>query len=320
LNKLFFQNIEFVDNNIEIDLNRLIDSNFLLQYFAIWDSPKNNNHLQNTLKIIRKFYQIQKLYPVIYLIKSAEDVKFTLKNQKIGAILSIEGGEALSNSLEILEILYELGVRSIGLTWNNRNQLGDGCGDGNFAGGLSKFGRQVVKKMNQLGMIIDVSHLSKMGFWDVMELSDTPIIASHSNVYSLCHNDRNLTDDQIKMLIQKNCFLGINFFSKFLNFSGKSDIQDIVNHIEYVLNLGGEDIIGFGSDFDGNIVEFGDDIEKFLDTQHLPNGINGIQDVHKILTTLEKRGISKKIINKISHENCIRFTIKVLESVNTNLN
>ncbi len=210
-----------------------------------------------------------------------------IKNGKVAAFLTIEGGEALQGDLSILRILYKLGIRSIGLTWNGKNEIGTGVGESDE--GLTPFGIEVVKEMNKLGMLIDVSHLSPKGFWDVIEYTNKPIIASHSNAIELCNHKRNLTAEQFKAIVSNGGVVGINFFPYFLNNKGEASHKDIIKHIEYFMGLGGENHIGLGSDFDG--------IDK------TPRDINGIQDIDIIFNALLQLNYSQAQVNKIAGGN-----------------
>jgi len=177
-----------------------------------------------------------------------EDIQ-ALKHNEIGAILTLEGCDAIGTSLIKYKTLLRLGVSSVGLTWNYANAVSDGILEERGAG-LSTFGKNVVKENNLVDAWTDVSHLSVKGFWDVLELAKYPI-ASHSNAYTICNHSRNLSDDQIKALISKNGMIGITFVPHFLNENGSAHITDVLKHIDYICALGGEFNLGFGSDFDG---------------------------------------------------------------------
>lgn len=165
-------------------------------------------------------------------------------------LLTLEGAEPIGDDLGLLHLYYELGVSGMGLTWNQRNLVADGIGEPR-PGGLSRFGSEVVKEMNRLKMAIDVSHLAEPAFWDVLELSSQPVMASHSNARRLCPHPRNLTDEQLVALFEQGGIVGINFVPFFLEKDREADLNSILRHIDHLLSLGGADHIGFGSDFDG---------------------------------------------------------------------
>ena len=172
-----------------------------------------------------------------------------LKENEIGAMLTLEGCDAIGEDIGKLELLLNYGVSSVGLTWNWANAVADGVKE-KRGRGLTKFGREVVDLLNQKKIWCDVSHLSERGFWDVMELADFPI-ASHSNSYTKCRHPRNLKDDQIRSLIRRDSVMGLTFVPYFLSTAEEAKISDIMNHLDHICSIGGENHVGFGSDFDG---------------------------------------------------------------------
>ncbi|MBO5364262.1 MAG: dipeptidase, partial [Clostridia bacterium] len=277
-------------NFLHLDLNRLEEYDGYLQVFAAFIDKKNirttpQKHCMSLLESLRKELKYN-------LVTTWEDLKATADSGKIGAILAIEGGEALTGSLEMLNRYYQMGVRLITLTWNYANELGEGVLE-DSGGGLTEFGRQAVIAMEELGIVIDVSHLSPTGFWDVAKHTKYPFIASHSNVKALCNHPRNLDNEQIEFLIRRKGCIGINFFPEFLVHERECDVSDIIQHMEYILSLGGEDCIGFGSDFDG--------------ISSLPKGIAGVQDMREIKRAMKDAGFQDEIIEKICFSNFYRI-------------
>lgn len=209
------------------------------------------------------------------------------------ALLSIEGAEACDNSLELLQVYAGLGVRSMSLVWNHANTLAYPALDSSHrTEGLTKQGIRFVRQMNKNHVAIDVSHLNSAGFWDCISYTQTPLFASHSNAYALCPHPRNLTDRQIKALIDQNGYIGINFNADFLS-EAPSSIEDIVRHALHILDLGGENILGFGSDFDG--------------VAKLPYGLQGVQDFPQIHQAFQRAGIRGSLLDKIAHQNLVRY-------------
>jgi membrane dipeptidase len=282
-----------------VDLPRMKEGKVHLQVFAVFVDPKfmRKNAATMALKLIDKMHEIVEKSSEIELVLQGKDIDRIKKEGKIGALLSIEGGEALEGEIALLRMFYKLGVRAITLTWSLRNDLGDGV-DGVPDSGLTSFGKEVVKEMNRLGMIVDVSHLNEKGFWDVIDISEKPIIASHSNAKALCSHRRNLTDEQIKAIAQKGGVIGINFAPQFLRDDKKASIEDVLNHIDYMVNLVGEDYVGFGSDFDG--------------INSTPEGLEDISKFPKIVEGLIKRGYTQEQIDKITHKNFENLIKKVL--------
>ncbi len=214
---------------------------------------------------------------------------------RANVLLSIEGGEAFGISVEGVDEMDALGVRLATLTWNTPNALAQPAMVGNEEG-LKPFGREVVRRMHALHMAVDVSHLNERGFWELMEMGPSPM-ASHSCVHRLCPCPRNLTDDQLRALIHGKGFVGINFYSGFLNPDLQADLDTVVDHMAYICDMGGEDIVGFGSDFDG--------IDGY------PEGLRTAADVPALIDRLQKRGFGRSLTEKIAGLNFKRY----LESI-----
>ena len=173
-----------------------------------------------------------------------------MDGDRIGALLSLEGVDSLQGNLAYLRILYHLGVRIVGVTWNRANWAADGVLEPR-KGGFTAAGMDLIKECNRLGMIMDVSHLSEKAFWELLESSRKPVIASHSNASAISPRLRNLSDDQIRSLIQTGGVMGITFVPPFVSDEQPVPIDRILRHIDHVCALGGRCHIGFGSDFDG---------------------------------------------------------------------
>lgn len=191
---------------------------------------------------------------VLELCASAWQARRAIGEGKIAVFLSLEGAEPIGNDLLLLDTFYELGVRLLGLTWSRRNFVADGCSfDWSAAmtrqGGLTKFGREVVARAQELGMVIDVSHINDAGFEDVAKLSSAPFIASHSNCRSLCGSARNLTDEQIEAIAESGGVIGMNAHSPFVSDAlGDRTPEMLLAHLEYIGNLVGFDHVGLGLD------------------------------------------------------------------------
>jgi membrane dipeptidase len=279
-----------------LDIPRMKEGGIDVQFFAVFieDIYKPDRALKRTLQLIDCFYrEMEKNQDDISLVTNYNQIEEVNSAGKIAAILSIEGGEALEGDLGVLRILYKLGVRLLTLTWNQRNRIADGIGESRTGSGLTEFGLNVIDEMNDLGMIIDVSHLSETGFWDVVKRSKTPIVASHSNCYTLCPHPRNLKDDQIKALADKEGVIGITFVPNFLTQEKrKTTVKDVVKHIDYLVEKVGVDYIGLGSDFDG--------------TGDLPLGLEGVDKIPNLTEELIDRGYKEKEIEKILGGNFLR--------------
>lgn len=253
LYKMFKDNtINFQDSPLlHVNLQQLVEANVKIQCFAVFVSPSIHPELSfhAALYIIDLFYEkIIKPNKQMKLIKTKKDIN-RLEAEDIGAILTLEGCEAVERDLLKLKTLLRLGVTSVGLTWNGANSVADGALE-ERGGGLTRFGKEVLSLLNEKQTWCDVSHLSERGFWDVIEWADHPF-ASHSNCYSLCPHPRNLKDDQISAIIERNSVMGITFVPHFLSGLEQASVTDVLRHLEYVCERGGEKHVGFGSDFDG---------------------------------------------------------------------
>ncbi|MBE1553285.1 dipeptidase [Sporosarcina limicola] len=245
--KLKFQNAPELDMSYE----KLKQGGVKVQAFAIFIYPdiKSDEKFQVALDQIHYFYSdVLANNPNMKLIKEWSDIDH-LKEGEIGALLTLEGVDAIGNDLQKLSILYELGVRSIGLTWNNANLAADGAGEKRGAG-LTSFGREIVDFNNRHKILTDVSHLCEKAFWDVMGEAKYPI-ASHSNAKSLCNHVRNLSDEQAKAMFNKNGMIHVVYCPPFVKAQGDVTISNLIEHIDHFCSLGGANQIGLGSDFDG---------------------------------------------------------------------
>ncbi|WP_020155285.1 dipeptidase [Caldibacillus debilis] len=245
--KLRFRDSKELDVNFE----RLRKGKVKVQFFAVFLEPEipAEQKFVEALNQIDYFYEeVLKKNPEMKHIKEWADIE-KLKEGEIGAVLTLEGADAIGNDLMKLRTLYRLGVKLVGLTWNFANYAADGVME-ERGGGLTRFGKEVVRLNNEQKVFTDVSHLSERGFWEVMELADYPI-ASHSNAKSLCNHPRNLTDEQAKALFQKGGMVHVVYNPPFIKESGNASIGDLVRHIDHFCSLGGVKQIGLGSDFDG---------------------------------------------------------------------
>lgn len=238
---------------MQLDLQRLAAYPASVQFFAVWLDPQYYAiPMRQTMKYIA-FYHRQMAENAGY-IRHVDTYADILRNKAQGlhsAVLSLEGGEALEGELSALEIYHRLGVRAVTLTWNHRNALADGAAENATGGGLTRFGRDAVREMERLGMLVDISHISDAGFWDVERLAQKPFIASHSNARAICPHPRNLTDDMLRAIAAKGGVAGLNFYPTFLRENGRAGMEDILRHAAHMLDVMGEDHIGLGSDWDG---------------------------------------------------------------------
>jgi membrane dipeptidase len=290
------------------------------------------------MKLIDKMEEYQINHSSIFsLCKNYHELEFALNEGKFCGIMGAEGGKMIEGSIDNLQILYNRGVRYLGLTWNTSNEIAVSAKDEyekSIKSGLTEFGKNVVKKMNEIGMIIDVSHLSESAFWDVVSLSTSPIIASHSNCYTLAPHYRNLTDDQIKAIANSGGYIGINFYykfivpnanqneitniqSKFKNYSNKLDDSDLIafNEQRYEFMLNNSSNAGVSID---KLIDHIDYIVKLAGIDYVGLGsdfdgsittVNELYDAtcYPVLTKkLSERGYKDDEIKKILGGNFIR--------------
>lgn len=239
------------DSNLHVTYEQLALSGSKVQCFAIYipEYVRYSERFNVALEMIDIFYnKVLSKSRKLKLVKTKNDIN-QLKSDEIGAMLTLEGCDVIDRDIVKLRTLFRLGVSSVGLTWNYSNAVADGVLEKRGAG-LSDFGIEVIRENNLYKVWTDVSHLSEKGFWDCVDHAEF-MIASHSNSYSICPHPRNLKDEQIKAIIQKNGMIGITFVPQFLTMDGNAAISEIIKHIDYICSMGGEDHIGFGSDFDG---------------------------------------------------------------------
>lgn len=236
---------------LDVTLERLGHADVRLQCFAIYmPASIAEPRMEHVLAYIRLFHVRILCHPEMVFVRTGKDLELAFRERRTGAMLTLEGADALQGNLAHVETLYRLGVRCLGLTWNFANWAADGIQEPRQAA-LSLKGRQLVDLCNETGMILDVSHLSEPGFWELCERTRKPFLASHANAYTLCPHPRNLKDDQIRALIKAGGLMGLAFVPDFLNADGDAGVSDLLKHIDHIAALGGERVLCFGSDFDG---------------------------------------------------------------------
>lgn len=298
-----------------LDIERMLESGYLVQCFAAFvDMQKVESPYERGKELAQLFKQLcseysQYIAPVYHY----QDIMNNKKQGLMSAILTMEEGGVLEGSLEKLREFYEAGVRLITLTWNYPNEIGfPGCMEktpipdkplnwkvaGEYPG-LTKRGIEIVETMEERHIAIDVSHLSDAGFWDVAAITKKPFLASHSNARSLCGHKRNLSDAQIRTIAERGGVIGLNFADDFLE-DNPADISldSFIRHIHHILQVGGEDVLALGSDFDG--------IETNPALQHagaLPN----------LFEAMVQSGIAPSVMDKIKGKNALRVMKEVLK-------
>ena len=289
--------IKFKDaKELETNKERLKKGKVKVQAFALFVFPevKAEQKFQVALDQIHYFYtDVLGNNPEMKLIKEWSDIE-NLQDDEIGALLTLEGVDAIGNDLQKLSILYQLGVRSVGLTWNNANLAADGAQEKRGAG-LTSFGEEIVVYNNEHKILTDVSHLSEKAFWDVINVAKYPI-ASHSNSKAIMDHVRNLSDEQAKAMFEKDAMVDMVYCPQFVKDKENVTIADLIEHIEHFCSLGGEKNIGLGSDFDG-----------------ITKKIMNLEDAsmqQNLLNELLKQNYSEEIVKGFAYENFMRHLPK----------
>ncbi|ACX52568.1 Membrane dipeptidase [Ammonifex degensii KC4] len=273
----------------QVDLPRLARGKVKVQFFAVFVPLEYRGmYLRRALEQIDYFYRLLSTWEGVRPVKDRASLEGTLAEGKTAGVLAVEGGHVLEGSLAVLRVFHLLGVRCLTLTWNGRNELGDGVGE---EGGLSSLGKEVVREMGRLGMLVDVAHLSPAGFWDVLRQAEGPIIASHANSRALCDHPRNLTDEQVKALAATGGVIGVTFVPRFID-PEKPTLDRLIDHMEHLAEVGGIDCVGVGSDFDGVLEPW----EEMPDAASWP----------RLVSRLRERGWKEEEIRKVMGENFLR--------------
>lgn len=306
-------------NCLQLDLMRMKKAEYVLQNFAIFiNTAKSKNPYQDCLDNIEFFRkEIKSNQDLISQISTYKELRSNLEQNKMSAMLTIEDGAVLMGNVDKLHEFYNLGVRMLTLTWNYPNELGYPNTDlipylqgkvdkpeiciPDKEHGLTETGIYIVEEMQKLGMIIDVSHASDKVFYDVLEYTRKPFVASHSNARAQCLNNRNLTDDMIRNLAERGGIMGINLCAPFIKENEEKicKMEDIIRHIKHIKNVGGVEVIGLGCDLDG--------INNELELQDA----GGMQ---MLCERLHYNGFTMNEIEKITHTNVLRLYKELLPS------
>ncbi len=277
-----------------IDLPRLLEAGISTQFFALFTDDSflkdANGHTWKLLETMEGiFSRTDRIVPAL----CAVDIEEAKKTGKVGVLLTIEGGEAIGESIDELRRFYARGIRLMGLTWNRRNAIARGVG-AEGSGGLTDFGRKVVCEMEKLGMIVDVSHLSDEALDELLLFARCPLVASHSNSRVLCPHPRNLSDSQAEQIAKTGGLIGLTFAGLFVDPDPlKVNLSKVLDHFDHLYSVVGADHIGLGSDFDGFAAEYG---TVMKDCTGLPELTRGLLD----------RNYAEEEIRKIMGGNWLR--------------
>lgn len=289
LKELFNKKVQGAQTNLPL----LKEANVKVIFagFSYDDLLKNSDEQFNDLLEMIKIYSDE-----FELITDFSQIDKILKSKKIGVILHIEGAAILNNDINNLITLYNRGLRSLGLTHNTENCLATGALVNNEKG-LTEFGREVIKKCNELKIAVDLAHLNEKGFYEVVKLSKVPPFISHGNCYSITPNPRNFKDEQLKEIAHLGSVVGIFFSGKFLNpqqDGKKAHINDAILHLNHMVKIMGINHVAIGSDFGGI-------------TTGLPKGLENHSKLKKLFSLLSKEGYKNDDIEKMAYKNILRY-------------
>ncbi len=313
-----------------IDLPRAQEANFLGGFFAIfapsqgmpndfsqfrtadgYDFPippplSHSKATQHTHTMMSLLFRLEKASQGQFKVtRTVDEIEANIEQGMMSAILHFEGAEAIDPDCHALDVYYQAGLRSVGIVWSRPNAFATGVSlkfpssPDNGKKGLTEAGKRLVKRCNELGIMIDLSHINLAGFWDVAELSDAPLVATHSNVHALCQIGRNLTDAQLDAIRDSDGMVGLNFAVGFLREDGKwgtnIPLSTMVKHIDYLVDRIGIDRVGMGSDYDG---------------AQIPDAIADVTGLPKLLDALRDAGYSESDLRKLAYENWLRVLRK----------
>lgn len=270
--------------------------------------------LRGTLNTMDVAFEAIDSTPEVTVLRTQQDLA-SLRDDQVGFLLVLEGGRPLEGSLAVLRQFFRLGVRCLLLTWNGRNELADGVGEGPSAGGLSNFGREVVREMRRLGMVLDLSHLAPAGFHEAIDVYDGIVVATHSNAKALHDHPRNLTDDQIKLVAQTGGVVGVAFMPAFLS-SGTPSVETVVDHIEHMVSLVGDEHVCIGPDFSyGPVAEEHRKQRKYEGIKvdlTVPYPIPDAAALPTLEDALRRRGFGEEAMGNVLGKNLLRVLRDVL--------
>lgn len=291
--------IDFLGNesSLDVTLPKLRQAGAAMQCFAIWIPESMNDSNMRLIRACAELFRSRIIDEAgMQSIRTSEDLQTAVQTGRPGALLTLEGADALNGHVGHVQELYRLGVRMLGLTWNFANWAADGVSEPRN-GGLTLKGRRLVKECDSLGIIVDVSHLAERSFWEVAELSEKPFVASHSNVLELCGHVRNLNKQQVTCIADRGGVIGINFFPPFVSANEAATIDQVVRHIETVCEWGGERAAALGADFDG--------IGKKVPGLEDPSGYARLEEA------LSKR-MSAELVERVMYRNWYEYFVTAL--------
>lgn len=274
-------------SNPDITMERLLKGGVTLQVLALWTGPDGNKGDVNGI-VSAELEALEALKAKGW--RQVDDPSMAREGEPC-VMLSVEGGEVFEGGLHTVQYWREKGVRMAAIIWNHENAIGFPAKGGTNQG-LTDYGLQVVREMQRLGIAVDTSHLNERGFYDIFEKTNLPPLASHSCCTALMNHPRNLTDEQLKLLIRNGGYVGVNFYGDFLT-TKAATVETVADHVDYICQIGGEKNVGFGSDFDG--------IDVY------PEGLRHPGDFPNLLACLRRRGYSEEAVARIAGQNLLDY-------------
>lgn len=280
---------------IQINVPKMLGGGIDLAFFAIDVSLALGNHLAYAADGFGWFLdQLDRHPDRATIVRSVADIARARDAGRPAALLAVEHADAAEGSLHVLRSLFEIGVRSIGLTHNRSSLAADGCGEARDGVGLTRFGVQLVREMNRLGMLVDLAHVSRSAFFHAIEVSQKPVIFSHGNARALCDHRRNLDDEQLAALAACGGVIGVSFVPFFID-ADNPTFERLLDHVDHIRDVAGIDTVGIGSDFDGG-----------------GTLLHDAGDFPRIEAGLRERGYTNEEIRKVMGENTLRVLGEVL--------
>ena len=289
---------------LHTDIPRLRSGGLKAQFWSVFvpaGTDLTGNALLQTLEQIQLVHDMCNRYPDVFeMADTADDVRRIIGEGKIASMIGVEGGHSIQNSLQVLRMLHEKGARYMTLTHSKTLAWADSATDDPKNNGLSRFGKEVVREMNRIGMLIDLSHVSEKCMTDALAISKAPVIFSHSSAKAICDHPRNVSDHVLKLTAENGGVVMVNFMSGYVvptaelkrNKSARGDYKTVCDHLEHIIKVAGIDHVGIGSDYDG--------------VSRLPVGLDDVSYYPNITQEMIKRGYDKKQIHKILGENVLR--------------
>jgi len=281
--------------------------------FVMWiDPPFTDDAFKRSVQIIDSIKkELEYCNDSVALVKSYKDVEKALEQNKFYVFIGLEGLSSIGDNIDLIDYFYDFGARHASLTWNEENALATGV-KGNPERGLSEIGKKAVRRINQKRMLLDVSHLNDRSFWDVVNETDKPIIASHSNCRALCDVPRNLTDEQLRKIAEFNGLVGVNSFNQFVHRDMENQtIEMLVRHAAHMADIMGIDHVAIGMDY----CDFLDDSSMSSFSTQETSYTKGLEDASRtymFLDEMAKAGFTKEDIEKVAYKNYHRIIKNII--------